>query len=529
MDSEKKHRKTGSSGKVRFILKIIPAGIVLFSFLYLLPGCKTDQPATKPNLLFIWTDEQQAATMGAYGIDVIRTPGLDKLAGASYVFEKCYVSQPVCSPSRATVMTGLYPHTTGIVYNNISLRDSTRCFPELLDDPSYRTAYMGKWHLGDELFAQHGFETWVSIEDGYNRFFSEGKDRDARSSYHHWLIEKGYPPSHPDRNLFSRTYAASLPLEHSKTVFLREKACQFLEEHQDEPFILYVNYLEPHMPFTGPLDSLYPPDEVPLPENFDDPLDESEPLRYRLYREYCMEAYGSSGEEIRQLIARYWGLVSQVDRSVGAILDKLDSLGLTENTIVVFTSDHGDMMGAHHLVEKQVMFEESVRVPLLIRVPTLSVDQVMIRRNISQIDLVPTLLDLMGKSVPGYLQGKSLVPLLKGEEPPEEDVFIQWNPYDFYMRWVKEDTRLATEDEIREAVSSRTRTVVSPEGWKLCLRDSDLPQLYNLKEDPLETTNLYPDPSNRQIIRSLAERIHRWQQQTGDTVTVGASGLMRKE
>ena len=131
----------------------------------------------RPNLLFLWTDEQRHDTMAVYGNRKIHTPNLNKLAAESFVFEKAYVTQPVCTPSRSSVMTGLWPHINGCTANNIPLPEDTPCFHELLDDQSYRTAYMGKWHLGDEIFPQHGFEEWVSMEDGYTSHYRPGRDR----------------------------------------------------------------------------------------------------------------------------------------------------------------------------------------------------------------------------------------------------------------------------------------------------------------------------------------------------------------
>ena len=231
----------------------------------------------KPNLLFIWTDEQRADTMAIYGNKKIHSPNLNKLASESVVFKKAYVSQPVCTPNRSTVMTGLWPHTSGLVANNIPLGKQTKCLPELLADTDYRTAYMGKWHLGDEIFVQHGFDEWVSIEDEYIKHYSKGRDGNARSNYHHFLIEKGYEPDHSGAQRFSRGFAAKLPIEHCKPKFLELNSCDFLKRNRNNPFILHVNFLEPHMPFYGPLDNKHAPEFVDLPDNFDDPLEENEP------------------------------------------------------------------------------------------------------------------------------------------------------------------------------------------------------------------------------------------------------------
>jgi len=509
--------------KTIFIMKNLAFHLNRFIFLALLVlglltmKCNSPEPPKKkkPNLLFIWTDEQRANTMSAYGNNIIKTPNLNKLAEEGIVFKNAYVTQPVCTPSRSSVMTGLYPHTNGCVANNIPLNKSIQTFPLLLQDSDYQTAYMGKWHLGNEIFAQQGFNQWISIEDEYSNYYSADRDKNSKSSYYHWLIEKGYLADGKN-NSFSRSFAVSLPIENCKPAFLSEQACNYLEENRGNPFILYVNFLEPHMPFNGPLDSLYSPGEVTIPPNLQDLLDHNDPLRYRLKREYCMQKYGDTEAEMRQLIARYWGLVSQVDLSVGKILNKLKELGLDENTIVVFTSDHGDMMGAHFMVEKQVMFEDAVKVPFLLKIPFLKDVQKQISQRISQIDLVPTLLDLMGGKVPENLQGKSLVPLISGKEVKEDCIFIEWNPDRNYRNGINDDTKMASEEDIQRVGTSSSRAVITQDGWKLCLSEKDKSQLYNLNNDPYETTNLFPDPQFSVIIKELSLKIREWQIKTDD-------------
>lgn len=472
----------------------------------------------KPNLLFIWTDEQRADTMAVYGNTKIHTPNLNKLARESIVFQNAYVTQPVCTPNRSAVMTGLWPHTSGCIKNNIPLPSDIPCLPELLNDPDYRTAYMGKWHLGDEIFAQHGFEEWVSMEDGYARYYGEERDHSDRSNYHHFLIEKGYKPDSGGK--FSRSFAARRPIEHCKPKFLEIKACEFLRRHYKEPFILYINFLEPHMPFFGPLDNEHKPEEVNLPVNFSDPLEENEPLRYRLIREYCQQKYGHQEKDIRNLIARYWGLVTQVDRSVGAILATLDNLGLAENTIVVYTSDHGDMMGSHHMVEKSVMYEEAVKIPWLMRIPQMKGRGHVIKGRTSHIDMVPTLLELMGKQWSGRFSGQSLVPMIKNRKGSRDHVYIEWNPNSGAVKVKKGGTNLASKEERKHIENEHSRAVISPDGWKLCLSDVDKCQLFNLVEDPGETINLFDSGQHDQIIGRLTDRIHPWQETVRDKVKV---------
>ena len=476
----------------------------------------------KPNLVVLWTDEQRADTMAAYDNFKIQTPNLNRLAQKSVVFRNAYITQPVCSPSRSTVMTGLWPHTSGVTCNNKPLDKNIYCLPELLSDSDYRTAYMGKWHLGDEIFAQHGFQEWVSIEDHYCNYFSDGRDKSKRSDYYHFLIDNGYTPDASGSNVFTRNFAITLPLEHCKPKFLETKACDFIRRNQEEPFILYVNYLEPHGPIGGPFDSKHDPEIVELSSNFSDPLEENEPLRYRLAREHYRDKYGKHEESssgFKSFTAKYWGMITQVDLSVGGILNTLEELGLADDTIVVYTSDHGDMMGSHNLVEKCVMYEESVRVPWLMRAPMITKKGLTVNENVSHIDLVPTLMELMGKKPDDRLQGNSLVNFLKGGKLPEDYVFIEWNPGQGAI-WRKNtfNYTIATKEEVNRIGQEHTRAVISPDGWKLCLSDIDKCQLFNLKTDPGETTNLFDSGKHYNVIAKLTKKIQEWQKETSDLV-----------
>lgn len=484
------------------------------------PGLLRCRRTEKPNLLFIWTDEQRADTMRAYGNTKIKTPNLNKLADESIVFEKAYVSQTVCTPSRSTVLTGLWPHQNGCTENNIPLDASIKCLPEILNDPDYRTGYFGKWHLGDEIFAQHGFEEWQSIEDGYRKYYRPERDRSQKSNYWHFLKNLGYEPDTSSGH-FSRGFAARRPIEHCKPKFLELQAVDFLERHQNEPFLLHINFLEPHMPFYGPLDDLHSPDDIELPFSYFNYESEKEPLRYRFLRERYRQR-GFEGNDLKveagwkRLLANYWGLVSQVDRSVGAILAALERLNLAENTIVVYTSDHGDMMSAHRLLAKTVMYEEAARVPWLIRFPKRLRHQVF-KPRVSHIDLVPTLLELMNRKIPGDLPGKSLVPVLEGHRPVDEEIFIEWNPFERHARFAKASE---SDPQLKAAFLASIRTVITRDGWKLCRSDQDFSQLFNLQQDPGETTNLYYDPASRAKIRELESKIFAWQQRTNDELTL---------
>ena len=360
----------------------------------------------KPNLLFIFTDQQRADTMRCYGNDHIDTPHLNALADKSFVFENAYVSQPVCSPSRATMLCGLYPHTARVPACNVPLPRDVQTIAEMVS-ADYRCCYNGKWHLGDEIFPQHGFSEWVGTEDSYRRFFSRSERHAYRSAYHHFLVENGFEPDSESegQGVFSRHVEASMDEPFTKASFQGDRAAQFIRDCGDDPFVLAVSYLEPHPPHTGPLNDYYDPSELPVGPTFRQKPPANASLLNRVLSAYYMESeeYGydlRTDEGWRAVRARYYGNVTLIDRSVGKILAALEESGQADNTIIIFTSDHGEMVGDHGILGKTVLYEESVKVPLLIHVPWLSNQQRVIGGNISHIDLVPTLLDLMGESIP---------------------------------------------------------------------------------------------------------------------------------
>ena len=483
----------------------------------------------KPNLLFIFTDQQRRDTLSCYGSCQALTPNLDSLASESFVFQNAYVTQPVCTPSRSSIMTGLYPHTTGCTANNIPLRPETPTIAEMVSE-EYLRGYYGKWHLGDEVLPQHGFEHWVSIEDYYRRYYSRPEFLSRFSDYHHFLIRQGFTPDTAapepgtaDAQTFDRYMAASLPERYTKAAFLGREAARFIREHRAQPWVLYVNFLEPHDPYTGPLNGLCPPDQaVTAPAFRREPgvgAAEINRLLAKFYRDVMLEGHDLSNERgCRELRSKYLGNLALMDRAVGGILRTLDECGLKESTIVVFTSDHGDMMGDHGIFEKCVLYEEAVAVPLLVRVGWLGQTQHMVPGRVSQIDLVPTLLELLDEPQPSGLQGRSLAAVLRGEESLEgNDVFIQWNGHNGRP---PRDIPSHVPASAWDGVSGPWRTVISSDGWKLNLSASDRCELYDLNDDPHELQNLYHAPGQRRRVRELTARIRGWQERSGDTACV---------
>ena len=464
----------------------------------------------KPNLVLFLPDQQRADTIACYGGAKVHAPNLNKLASESVVFERAYVTHPVCTPSRSSLMTGTWPHINGCTRNSVPLDHRFRVFPELMKDRDYRVAYIGKWHLGEEGPARRGFDEWVSTDD--------------HGDYTNFLISNAVTPDKQDGR-FSEVAISSLPIQLSRPKFLEKRACEFIEKHRGDSFILVVGFVEPHSPYNGPLNDEHPLDQVDLDATAALPENEDIPLRYRLMREWQQaEAlldrqrlptqlfFGITPEEYRSIKQRYLGLVTLVDQSIGAILGCLERCGLTDNTIVVHTSDHGDSLGAHHLFGKETMFEEAARVPLLIRLAG-QTGAKTVPHSVSHIDFVPTLLDLLGQSNHPQCAGESLLPLITERAAPPRNVFVEWAPN---RTKIKKGTKLARRRRIKRAVEESTRTVITPDGWKLCLRDKDLNELYNLNDDPLERRNLYADRQYASVIAGLTREIRRWQESTND-------------
>jgi len=493
------------------------------------------------NLVFIWTDQQAAGTMAAYGNDRIDTPNLNALAAESAVFQNAYASTPVCSPSRSCVMTGKYPHASGVIENNVPLPLDENCLPEIDGFEEYTSCYIGKWHLGDEVFAQHGFDEWVSTE-AYRSHWRDSRDRSAVPDYYEYLTEQGYDPD----GMQDRQFSTDLPEEHSKPAFMARKARQFIRDHRDEPFILHVMFLEPHGPFNSPRDDRYDPDDVELPPNFDHDGLEEQPLKARLGRALLeengllalAESDGTASEEMfRTFISNYWGLVSLVDTYTGTILDELEEQGLADETVTVYTSDHGEMLGGHRLQNKGFMFEEAITVPLLLRVPGLTDGGVEVERPVSHIDLLSSVIDAMNRPVPEYLRSGSWLPSLRGDGPlPRGAVVVEWNGPNGAGRkgrhsaGVRRHEQLLDEDALEiwteitdretalEVMTEPVRTVISPDGWKLTRRRSGECELYNLSDDPYEMNDLADDPPDGDIIDDLSSRIFEWQREFSDPV-----------
>jgi len=481
---------------------------------------------SKPNILFILTDQQRRDSLAAYGNDWIETPNFNALAEGSFVFDNAYVTQPVCTPSRASILTGLYPQTTGLIGNGISLGEDTATIAEMISE-DYLCAYYGKWHLGDDVIPQHGFEDWLSIEDWRigSGVTSRKEHRFREADYNTWLRENGVVPPE-DKSYEAWVATADLPEELTQASYLGNEASRFIHEHPesphgDRPFMLFTCFFEPHPPYTGPLNDMYDPALLPVGPAFLQAPDDGSlvnRLRAEHYLSGGLNPLGVEGGDFhdtsteegwRKLRAQYFANVTLVDRNVGRILRALEESGQADNTIIVFTSEHGEMAGDHGMMEKRTMYEEATRVPLMVRIPWLSGEPKMIDGSVSLVDLVPTLLDLVGDPIPAHIEGKSLLPVLEGKTTLyDDDVFLQWNGYG--------DRNLGS-PAINRMVTAPWRSVVTGDRWKLNLSAADQCELYDLNTDPYEMHNLFDEPAHRDRIRDMTARIRVWMHEVGDS------------
>ncbi len=485
----------------------------------------------RPNVVFIFSDQQRYDTLSCYGNDWINVPRLNALADESFVFERAYVAQPVCTPARATIVTGLYPHFAGPTVNKMALPPDRQSVAEMAPE-DYHTGWFGKWHLGDDVIRQHGFDEWISTEDGHRPEYSRREYRTQMSDYHQHLVENGFEPElrmEDGTMMFSPMQRARVPAEHQMASFLGGKAADFIDRNSDGPFMLYVSTFEPHPPYHGPYDDMYDPEDLPVGPTFLK-VPEGGSRHNTVRAEYCTQYLGqpdadtdpylqpnaARGHDVtseagwRKLRAQYFANITLVDEMVGTILDALERNGVADNTVVVFTSEHGEMAGDHGMLEKRSMYEESARVPLIMHVPGISNSHQMVEGAVGHVDLVPTILDLMGASLPDHLQGKSLTPVLRGEQTLDgNEVFVQWNGVSDI------DDRHLGSPEINLRNTQPWRTIVR-DGWKLALCATDQGELYDMVNDPYEQTNLFDHPDQRNRVRDLAARIRLWQHKNFD-------------
>mgnify|MGYP003949246613 CR=1 FL=1 len=499
--------------------------------------------ANQPNVLFIITDQQRADHVGFMGNDVVRTPNIDALARQSTVFANAWVANPVCMPNRCSIMTGRMPTAHGVIFNDRTLEWSANTFVRRFKETGYATGLIGKSHL------QHGMsknsmvpfrgraayeptypQGWDQVED-FERYMDEipkmpedfygfghvelSIDHGARLTGHHlqWALSKGanlddvfvdYSDKAPGNNRSEhwwQIYQPPYAEEFHSTNFVTERTLDFISNAHanDKPWLAWCSYPDPHHPMTPPGQwfERHHPDDMQLPDSRHDPLSDA-PEHLRIYRDTHPRdqrnwvapcGYGSDAL-LRQAIAATYGMVEMIDDGVGRLTRHLDELGIAENTVVVYTSDHGDMMGDHGLLLKGFMhYRGTLQVPMVIKAP--GYEAACTQHLSSSIDLGPTLMDICEVAPYDGVQGRSLAPLLADPSAAVRD-------------WVLIEDDVAAITAKLTPIPGKTRTLVT-EQMRYTRNAKGEEQLFDLLTDPDEMMDL--KKVDRQARADMVDRL----------------------
>lgn len=432
-------------------------------------------PGKKPNLVFIFADQWRAQATGYAGNKDVRTPHLDKLAGQSVNFTNAVSGCPVCSPYRASLMTGQYWLTHGIFYNDKPLNPEAATIGKVYRRAGYETAYIGKWHIdghGRTAFIpkerRQGFEFWRVCE--------------CTHDYNHSL----YYSDTPEKQYWAGYDAIAQTRE----------AQVYIRDHAKRPFVLFMSWGPPHDPYqTAPekYRRMYAdPSKIALHPNVPEPLK----------------------EKAREAVAGYYAHIAALDDCIGDILKTSEECGVEENTIFVFTSDHGDMLYSHGQTNKQKPWDESVRVPFLLRYPAaLGRTGRVIDMPINTPDIMPTLLGLCGLVIPDAVEGRDFSAVVRGTQPPDNDAALIMCPVPFHQWNYQQGGR-----EYR-GVRTRRYTYV---------RDLKGPWLlYDNQADPYQLINLCNNPEHAQTQQELDKMLSARLKETNDEFLPGAEYMAK--
>ncbi len=453
----------------------------------------------RPNILWYCTDQQRFDTIGALGNPHVRTPNLDKLVGEGVAFTHAHCQSPICTPSRSSFMTGLYPARLHNTRNgNDTFPEGVPLVSKLMADSGYRCGMAGKFHLQSS-----GYRTEPRLDDGFSYWkFSHAPrdDWEEGHDYADWVKANG-----GDLNALRET-PGYIPSELHQTTWATECAIEFIGEGGDEPWMMNVNVYDPHPPFLAPgeYNDRFDPDSMPGPYFKPSDLDHQKKLA-------AVDFQGSPDTpeelEAKRAQATYYAMIAQIDDQFARILAHLDKTGQRDNTVILFTSDHGETLGDHGLIQKGCRFYEGlVRVPLIFSWPERFQQGLQSPALVELLDMSRTLLELAEVPVPQYFQGRSLLPILEGRADPGR-------------------LRDAVRCEYFDALAGKFcqgngsyATMYRTERYKLNVyHDQGLGELYDLQEDPWEFLDLWESPHKQDIkFRLLSESFNHHVMMTTD-------------
>jgi len=461
----------------------------------------------RPNIVFIMSDDHAAHAMSCYGSRINRTPHIDRIANEGIRFDNCFCTNSICGPSRATILTGTHNHINGVTTLATPLDNRTPTFVSLLQEAGYQTAIFGKWHLGEgEAHCPRGFDDWAVVP-------GQGLYHDPEFFF------KG-----PNGGTLRKVpgYATDI---------ITDLSLNWLQQRDKEkPFCLLVHHKAPHRPWEPDEKHahMYEDEEIPEPETlFDDYANRAAaaPAATMRVGVHMNESdlkraipTDLTEDELRRwgyqhYIKDYLRVVASIDDNVGRVLDYLEAEGLVENTVVVYTSDQGFFLGDHGWYDKRFMYEESLRMPLIMRYPGMIAAGATNSDIVTNVDFAPLFLDLAGVEIPEAFQGRSLRPLLAGQRPgnwPKSMYYRYWmhlahhNVYAHYgVRTHRYKLIYYYADGLDQPGSLEP---AYPPQW----------ELFDLETDPRELKNVYGDPEYAPVVRELKQELRRLQAEVGD-------------
>lgn len=523
----------------------------------------------QPNFVLFITDQHRADYLGCYGHPVLHTPHIDAIAGRGTAFDRFYVASPVCMPNRASLMTGRMPSVHGVRSNGIPLSKRAVTFVDLLRDAGYRTALVGKSHLQnftgnpplgkpcvpegyrsppaslaqairDDLagpdYDQEQPEYWrredahiVTPFYGFDHVeLVRGHGDTVSGDYTRWLLERepnapqllGPENGLPHDYVCPQAHRTRIPAELYSTAYIAERAAAYLDRHagegDDQPFFLMVSFPDPHHPFNPPGKYwyMYRPEQFAIPEAFTrndwtPPPHVQEVLDARVRGAANlkgMRSIGATPREAQEAQALTCGMIAFIDDAIGRVLRNLAVCGRADNTVAIFTTDHGDHLGDHRLLLKGAeQYQSIVRVPFIWSDPQAPQAAARAGALASTIDIPATILDRAGLKPYYGLQGRSLLPVIRGTSTNRDAAFIQ---YDHQVAGRPPDQGL------------RVHTLVTP-GWRLSVvLGRDEGELYNLAADPGEFDNLWSSPAHKAVRGDLMEQLARTEMTYVDRVPI---------
>lgn len=483
----------------------------------------------RPNLLFIITDQQRFDALSFAGNTVLKTPNMDRLAKEGVYFENTHTQMAVCTPARASILTGHTVENTKMISNKVAYAEREtgimpqKTFDEILDENGYHCEYYGKWH--NPIFHAQVYHNPVTVAGRSRSELGPGKKEAYQTYLNTKFPKRASKEGEFDDTLTMRPYTpdpldlryelaqqgkdtnikvgqsdihgvTSIPAEYHISVYEAKGTLAAIEKLKDQPFSITVSFHHPHPPYLASKEyvEMYPPKEMVVPENISDDMKTSP---YRKPKKEQAERY-SNPENIQYFISEYYALVKEVDDWVGEILDKLDEQGLTDNTMVVFTSDHGEMLGDHGLRGKFNFYEASSHVPMMIRFPGRIKPGTVVKSPTSNMDLFATILDYLNMpKAPS--DGSSLRKFI--EEGDDENAYV-------VTEWLSN-------------LTSKPSHMVLKGGWKLMkphATGKKIPlALYDLNTDPLEMNNLLAENSKKyaEKVAELEACFKDWSDRTG--------------